>query len=194
LAGAIWYTTRRRRCQAPALKRARHPERGGGTEAPQAFCRGQHMGRVGFDPRSFFPWDGRSPVSHPTCDVPCPPRRTGEYRKGMISASPLYPGVRRSVWDPETSRERIGDWGGPDGLGPLVCCRKAATWPNGEWRYSTRRHMLEPERPEAVLPDRALCLATFSHFLIVNKTSLFSLFSLSLSLSLAHTHTRTHIH
>ena len=23
----------------------------------------------------FFPWDGRSPVSHPTCDVPFPPRR-----------------------------------------------------------------------------------------------------------------------
>ena len=53
------------------------------------------------------------------------PRRTGEYRKGVISASPLHQGVRRSVWDPETSRERIGDWGGPDGLGPLVCCRKA---------------------------------------------------------------------
>jgi hypothetical protein len=29
--------------------------------------------------------------------------------------------------------------------------------------------MLEPERPEAVLPDRALYLPTFSHFLIVNK-------------------------
>jgi len=38
--------------------------------------------------------------------------------------------------------------------------------------YSTRRHMLEPVRPEAVFPDRALCLPTFSHFLIVNKTSL----------------------
>ena len=34
-----------------------------------------------------------------------------------------------------------------------------------------------PVRPEAVLPDRALCLPTFSHFLIVNKTSL------------SHTHT-----
>ncbi len=71
------------------------------SEAPQAFCRGEHMGRVGFDPRSFFPWDGRSTVSHPTCDVPFPPRRTGEYRKGMISARPLYQGVRRSVWDPQ---------------------------------------------------------------------------------------------
>ena len=41
--------------------------------------------------------------------------------------------------------------------------------PNGEWGYSTRRHMLEPERPEAVWPDRALCLPTLCHFLIVNK-------------------------
>jgi hypothetical protein len=41
---------------------------------------------------------------------PFPPRRTGEYRKGMILARPLYQGVRRSVWDPETSRKWIGDW------------------------------------------------------------------------------------
>ena len=73
-------------------------------------------------------------------------------------------------WDPETSRERIGDWGGPQTFWALLCvAERRATWPNGEWRYSTRRHMLEPERPEAVLPDRALCLPTFSHFLIVNK-------------------------
>ena len=32
--------------------------------------------------------------------------------------------------------------------------------------------MLEPVCPWAVSPDRALCLPTFSHFLIVNKTSL----------------------
>ena len=37
--------------------------------------------------------------------------------------------------------------------------------------------MLEPVRPGAVSPDRALCLPTFSHVLIVNKNSL----SLSLS-------------
>jgi hypothetical protein len=55
---------------------------------------------------------------------------------------------------------------------PQVCPQRRATWPNGEWGYSTRRHMLEPVRPEAVLPDRALCLPTFSRFLIVNKTSL----------------------
>jgi hypothetical protein len=64
---------------------------------PQASHRVEHMGQVGFYARSFLPWDGRPPVSHPTCDVPFPPRRTGRYRKGMISA-----GVRRSVWGPET--------------------------------------------------------------------------------------------
>ena len=42
------------------------------------------------------------------------------------------------------------------------------TRPNGEWGYSTRRHMLGPERPEAVLPDRAFYLPTLSHLLIVN--------------------------
>ena len=39
-------------------------------------------------------------------------------------------------------------------------------------------------RPEAVLPDRALCLPTLSHFLIVNKTGLALSLSLFLSLSL----------
>ncbi len=43
--------------------------------------------------------------------------------------------------------------------------------------------MLAPVRP-AVSPDRAMCLQTFSHFLIVNKTSLSLSLSLPLSLSL----------
>jgi hypothetical protein len=56
-----------------------------------------------------------------------------------------------SVWDPETSRERIGDWGGPETVWALLCvAERRATRPNGEWGYSTRRHMPEPERPEAV--------------------------------------------
>ena len=45
--------------------------------------------------------------------------------------------------------------------------------------------MLAPERAEAVSPDRAVCLPTFSHFLIVNK-----LFFLCLSLSLARSLSR----
>jgi hypothetical protein len=47
--------------------------------------------------------------------------------------------------------------------------------------------LLEPVRPGAMSPDRALCLPTFSHFLIVNKTSL------PLS-SPIHIHTQTHTH
>ena len=59
--------------------------------------------------------------------------------------------VRRSAWDPETSRERIGDWGGPEAVLAQSCVTaRRATRPNREWGYSTRRHMLEPERPEAV--------------------------------------------
>ena len=113
------------------------------------------MGRVGFDPRSFVPWDGRSPVSHPTCNVPFPLRRPGEYWEGMISARPLYQGVRGLVWDPETSRERVGDWGGPETVWSLLCvAERRATRPNGEWGYSARRHMLGPERPEAVSAGR----------------------------------------
>jgi hypothetical protein len=37
--------------------------------------------------------------------------------------------------------------------------------------------------PGAVSPDMALCLPSFSHFVIVNKTSLFLSLSFSLSLS-----------
>ena len=105
----------------------------------EAFRRGEHMGRVG---------------SHPACNVPFPPRRSGEYRKGMIPARPF--GVWGSVWDSEPSRERVGDWGG---LATALLCvaETRATRPNGEWGYSTRRHMLGPERPEAVLPTRGGC-------------------------------------
>ena len=45
--------------------------------------------------------------------------------------------------------------------------------------------MLEPVRPGAVSPNRALCLPTFNHFVIVNKTSLSLSLSLSLCLSLS---------
>ena len=127
LAGATRYTTRRRRSVPPW-----------GTHGP---------GGVQFP--YFFPLDGRSPVSHPTCEVPFPPRRSGEYRKGLIPARPLYQGGCGSVWDPEPSKERVGDWGGPATVWSLLC---VATRPNGEWGYSTRRHMLGHECPAAVSP------------------------------------------
>ena len=70
------------------------------------------------------------------------------------------------------SRERRGDWAGPMAPWAPLHPPRRATWPNGEWGYITRCHWLGPERQEAVSPDRALCLPTLSHFLIVNKTSL----------------------
>jgi len=45
--------------------------------------------------------------------------------------------------------------------------------------------MLEPVRPGAVSPERALCLPNFSHFVIVNKPSLSLSRARALSLSLA---------
>jgi len=76
----------------------------------EAFRRGERMGQVKFDALIFFPWDGRSPVSHPTCEVPFPPGRSGEYRKGMTPARPLYQDVRGSGWilKPRESGSVIG--------------------------------------------------------------------------------------
>jgi hypothetical protein len=39
----------------------------------------------------------------------------------MIPARPLYQGGCGSVWDPEPSKERVGDWGGPATVWSLVC-------------------------------------------------------------------------
>jgi hypothetical protein len=66
---------------------------------------------------------GRSSVSHPTCDIPFPLRRTGIYWKGMISARPSCQGSRdrfgsrnlrpRAEAHPTgraVSKERLFDW------------------------------------------------------------------------------------
>ena len=112
----------------------------------------------------FFPLDGRSPVSHPTCEVPFPPRRSGEYRKGMIPARPLYQGACGSVWDPEPSKERVGDWGGPATVWSLLCVAETrATRPTGKWGYSTRRQCWATSAQRRCHPEEALYLPTFSH-------------------------------
>ena len=82
-----------------------------------------------FDPRNSPPRDRRQHVSQTTCYVPFPPRRTGGYRTGMISARPLYrkgPGDRFGIPKPLRSGPVIGRTG--DCLGPLVpakACHKA---------------------------------------------------------------------
>ena len=83
------------------------------------------------------------PLSHPTCDVPCPTlratslvppyvrrpfssRRFGEFRKGDDPGPPVVPGgqgIGLGSRTLERAGRRLGRTG--DGLGPLVCCRKA---------------------------------------------------------------------
>ncbi len=72
------------------------------------------------------------------------------------------------------------------------CARMRATWPNGGWGCIVLAVICwAPSAQGALLPDRALYLPTFSHFLIVNKTSLppppptHSSYLLSLSLLLS---------
>jgi len=112
----------------------------------------------------FFSLDGRSPVSHPTCEVPFPPRRSGEYRKGMMPARPLYQGGCGSVWDPEPSKERVCDWGGLATVWSLLCVADTrATRPNGEWGYNTCRQCWATSAQRRCDPEEALYLPTFSH-------------------------------
>jgi hypothetical protein len=79
--------------QAPALRRARHLERGGGTDAPQAFRRGELVGRVWFDPRSFFSWDGRQ-VTRVSSYVrrPFPSKETRRISERHDPGPPVVPG------------------------------------------------------------------------------------------------------
>ena len=133
LAGATRYTTRRR--SDPPW----------GTHGP---------GGVRFP--YFFSLHGRSPVSHPTCEVPFPPRRSCEYRKGMIPARPLYQGGCGSVGDPELSKELVGDWGS-------CVAETRATRPNGEWGYSTCCKCWATSAQRRCHPEEALYLPIFSH-------------------------------
>ncbi len=122
-----------------------------------------------------------------------PSKETRRISERDDPVRPLYQGVRGSVWDPEPSPERVGDWGGPATVWSLLCVAETrATRPNGEWGYSTRRQCWATSAQRRCHPEEALYLPNFSHVfvnLIVNK-----LFSLSLSLSLARSLARDHIH
>ena len=121
---------------------------------------------------NLLPHPAPQDLSRPLASQPA--RMYPPHMTHMYSPPHMAPGIAAGPWPPETARMPCLQT-----FVSLLCvAARRATRPNGEWGYSTRRHMLEPVRREAVLPDRALCLPTFSHFLIVNKTSL----SLSLSL------------
>ena len=99
----------------------------------------------------------------------------------MIPARPLYQGGCGSVWDPEPSKERVGDWGGQATVWSLLRdAETRATRPNGEWGYSTRRQCWARVPSGGVTQNRRFTYRPSVIYLIVNK-----LLSLSLSLSLS---------
>ena len=66
-----------------------------------------------------------------------------------------------SVWDPEPSKERVGDLGGPATVWSLLCLAETrATKPNGEWGYSTRRQYWATSAQRRCRPEEALYLPT----------------------------------
>jgi len=82
----------------------------------------------------------------------------------MMSARPLYQGVWVSVGDPEPSKERDGDWGGPATVLSLLCVAETrAIRPNGELGYSTRRQFWATSAQRRCHPREALYLPTLSH-------------------------------
>ena len=147
--------------QGLRAQRRRTPAQG--ALASQAFRLGNKWAGWGLIP-ILFPLAWQVARVSSTRDVPFPPRRPGEYRKGMLPARPLYQGVRGSVWDPEPSRERVGNWGGPGRSGPSCVLPKGV--PQGQlesggivlaaicWATSAQRRCH---------PQEALYLPTSSH-------------------------------
>ncbi len=124
----------------PCSEKSASPQEGRG-QAPQAFRRGEHMGRVGFDPVVFSPGMAGHPclilratsvsskehrrISERDCLCSQGVRRSVRDPRGSgdrfgipggpeIGLGSRPQGVRRSVWDPKTSRERTGDFDGPE--------------------------------------------------------------------------------
>ena len=98
--------------------------------------------------------------------------------KRCLGSRNLRPRVEARPTGRAGSKEQLGDWDAQTHVSdpcPAKACHTA------KWRvgYSPRCYMLGRECPQAVLPDRALYLPTFSHLLIVNKL---------LSRSLARSH------
>jgi hypothetical protein len=92
---------------------------------PQASRRVEHMGRVGFYARSFLPWDGRSPVSHPTCDVSFPPKENRQISERDDLGPPVVPGGQEIGLGSRNLRPRAEarPSGLAGGLSPLVSAK-----------------------------------------------------------------------
>ena len=109
----------------------------------------------------------------------------------MPQARPLYQGGCGSVWDPEPSKERVGDWGRPATVWSLLCVAEThATRSNGEWGYRVPASNAGPRVPSGGVTLKKRCTYRPSViYLIVNRPSVIylivnKLLSLSLPLSL----------
>ena len=112
-----------------------------------------------FQPEERVPTGGAWQVTRvsPYVRRPSPSKENRRISERDDPGPPVVPGGQGIGLDPETSRERVGDWGGPETVWALLCvAERRATRPNGEWGYRERRHMLGHERPEAVSPARGV--------------------------------------
>ena len=76
----------------------------------------------------------------------------------LIPARPSYRGVRGSVWDPDTSRELVGDWGGPEAVWALLCvAERRASRPNGEWGFIVSPPYAGPRAPRGGVTRNRRC-------------------------------------
>jgi hypothetical protein len=143
----------------------------------EAFCRGEHMGGVRCP--YFFSLGWQVTRVSPYGRGPFPSKEIRRISERDDPGPPVVPGGLTglgSVWDPEPSKERVGDWGGPERSGPSCVLPKGVPQSQTEsggillaaicWATSAPRKRRCTYRPSVI-------------YLIVNK-----LLSLSLSLSL----------
>jgi len=132
------------------------------------------------DTRIFFPLDVSSPVSHPMCDVPFPPRRAISERDDP--GPDVVPGGQ-GIGLGSRTLERAGSVIGADRRGgPLEesSCALPKSVPQGQKESGgivLAAICWAPIAQRRCHPEEALYLPTFTHSLIVNKL---------LSLSLSH--------
>ena len=82
----------------------------------------------------------------------------------LFPACPLYQGGWGSVWDPEPSTERVGDWGGPETVWALLCVAERVPQGQTESGGIVLAANAGPRVPSGgVTLIEALYLPTFSH-------------------------------
>ena len=95
----------------------------------------------------------------------------------LFPACPLYQGGWGSVWDPEPSTERVGDWGGPETVWALLCVAERVPQGQTESGGIVLAANAGPRVPSGGVTLKRRCTSDLQSSLIVNK-----LLSLSLSL------------